>query len=324
MSAMPWLRRSVIVLLILLLIAIIGACIWAGSEIAAPARRPLQDYHREFLADPAAHGVVVRPFTLTDGTPCLLVEPEPSGRLGARGAKIREQLTAQNFKLSAPGQTQGTLVLVHGRKGRKEDYLIIAERLCAAGFRCLLPDMPAHGDHPGTLATYGINESLIPARALAEAAQKFSFPPAPAGLMGMSMGGAVAMRAASGVVVWKALVIVSSFDTLESAIEKNVSDRVGGLWCLGAGRVYQWKSGHPLATLRSDQAAADVTMPTLMAHGTSDQVIPIESGRRLFAALPASLEKQWVEVPGAGHDNVLITDFPIYATIAGWMLRHLQ
>jgi hypothetical protein len=35
------------------------------------------------------------------------------------------------------------------------------------------------------------------------------------------------------------------------------------------------------------------------------------------------LETQWIEIPGADHDNVLITDFPIYAAIAEWMFKHV-
>lgn len=63
--------------------------------------------------------------------------------------------------------------------------------------------------------------------------------------------------------------------------------------------------------------------PVFLAHGTSDRVIPVECGRRLYAALPPGIEKRWVEIPGADHDNVLITDFPIYAEMAEWMLRHV-
>jgi pimeloyl-ACP methyl ester carboxylesterase len=61
----------------------------------------------------------------------------------------------------------------------------------------------------------------------------------------------------------------------------------------------------------------------LVAHGTSDRVIPIKCGRLLYDALPSSIEKRWVEIPGADHDNVLITDFPIYAEMAEWMLHHV-
>jgi hypothetical protein len=29
------------------------------------------------------------------------------------------------------------------------------------------------------------------------------------------------------------------------------------------------------------------------------------------------------KIPNADHDNVLVTDDPIYASIAEWMMRHL-
>ena len=326
---MRFIFRSLIWISPMLIIVAAAACVWAGFELAAPPRRILQDYHREFLTDPAAHGVQVKKFTAKDGTPCLLVEPEPNGKLGMRGQRVREELSSKKITLAAPGKSIGTLVLVHGRNGRKEDYLLIAERLCAAGFRCLLPDMPGHGDHPGQHVTFGITEKNIPGDVLREAAEQFHFSPSPAGLMGMSMGGAVAVRAAAmPKAEWKALVIVSSFDKLNVAIQKTASDHaghwLGSLWTKGAGLVYRFLTKHSLSEIRSDSAAAAITMPTLVAHGTRDSVIPIESGKRLYAALPATLEKQWIDVPDAEHDNVLITDFPIYATIAEWMLRHVK
>ena len=311
----------------LLLVFLVAACWWAGHEIASPARRALQDYHREFLADPAAHGVTVKPFTISDGTPCLMMEP--LRKVGQRGAKVRDQLTAQNMTLPPEGEIIGTLVLVHGRHGRKEDYLLIGERLCAVGFRCLLPDMPAHGEHPTPNITFGIREADIPARVLTEASRQFHFPAEPAGLLGMSMGGAVAIHsAAQPEAPWKTLVVISSFDRLDSTIQNNVSRHVGSwighLWRLGAGWVYQNKTGVALADIRSDLPASRLSLPVLVAHGTADRVIPLESGRRLFAALPEPLEKQWIEIPDADHHNVLITNFPIYATIARWMLEKVR
>ena len=312
----------------LCLFLITALCLWAGDQLASPTRRPLQDYHREFLADPAAHGVIVESFNLSDATPCLMVQPRADGKLGTRGLKLRDQFKTETIALPTAGQVIGTLVLVHGRKGRKEDYLLIAERLCAVGFRCILPDMPAHGEHPGAYATFGIREADIPARALQETAEKFMFTPVPAGLIGMSMGGAVSMQAAARPdQPWQALIILSSFDRLESVIQKNVSDRIGSflgnVWADMAGWVYQWKTGIAISDIRSDLAAAKIMIPTLVAHGTSDRVIPHESGKRLYAALPETMKKQWIDVPEADHDNVLITDFPIYATVAKWMLHHV-
>lgn len=301
---------------------------WAAGELAHPPRRTLQDYHREFLAAPTAHGVTLKSFTASDGTPCVICEPLPQGTLGNRGQLVREQLLKKNLPLPPPGQIIGNVVLVHGRRGRKEDYLLIAERFCAVGFRCILPDLPAHGDHPATTATYGVNESGIPALVLREAAAKFAFAPQPAGIMGISMGGAVSIRAAAKhEVPWRAAVFVSTFDTLEHVINHQASGHAGH-WC-GAvwqgitGWLYERKTGLPVSTANSAALLPDLTCPVLLAHGTADSVIPIECGRSLYAALPATLEKRWTEIPGADHDNVLITDFPIYAEMVEWMLRHV-
>jgi len=307
----------------------VAACWWGGCQLASPPRRTLQDYHREFLSQPAAHGVVLKPFTSADRTPCILVEPLAGVALGPRGQAVRDQLAKQQLALPPSGKIVGTVVLLHGRKGRKEDYLLIAERLCAVGYRCLLADLPGHGDHPGTLACYGLREAEMPAVLLDEAAARFKFAPAPAGLMGLSMGGAVAIQAAAKHPErWSALAVVSSFDTFENAVHEQATSYLGvwlgGLWQSGAAWVYQRKTGIPLASIRSIDKVPLLTMPTLIAHGTADRVVPLDCGKRLFAALPPSLEKKWVEIPGADHNNVLITDFPIYATIAAWMLGHVK
>ena len=321
-------HRFLITSVILILITATGLAFWAGLEIASPARRDLMDYHREYLTELVAHGLFVESFTASDGTPCLVCTPDSSGNLGDRGKKIRQQLTERGIKLGPSGTVLGTLVLVHGRKGRKEDYLPIAERLCAAGFRCVIPDLPAHGDHPATLTTYGVREAGLPARVLHETAEHFAFDSQPAGLLGMSMGGSVSVHAASlPDAPWKALVVISSFDSFPKVIEGQASQYIGStlgpLWVSGTDLVYHWKSGIHLAEIQPHRHAATITIPTLIAHGTEDQVSSIRFGRSLLDSLPAGTPKKWIKVPGAGHDNVLITAYPIYADIAEWMLRNM-
>lgn len=310
----------------LILLTATGLVVWAGSEIASPTRRPLMDYHRNFLSNPTAHGLVVAHFTASDGTPCFVCTPDPSGNLGDRGNNIRQQLTARRLGLPPFGKVIGTLVLVHGRKGRKEDYLPIGERLCAVGFRCVIPDLPAHGDHPATLATYGVREAELPARVLDEAALKFAFDPQPAGLIGMSMGGSISVYAADRPAAsWKALAVICSFDSFPKVIENQASHYIGPAlgpwWAMATDIVYHWKTGIHLADIQPHRHAALITIPTLIAHGTEDRASPITCGKYLYDSLPAATPKQWIEIPGAGHDNVLITTYPIYADLAEWMLR---
>lgn len=257
-----------------------------------------------------------------------MCEPEPQGHIGPRGQRLREQLAQKNLSLPPAGQIVGNLVLVHGRRGRKEDYLPIAERFCAVGFRCILPDLPAHGDHPAQTAHYGVKEAQIPAMVLNEAATKFGFAAQPAGIMGISMGGAVGIRSATtNQAPWRAAVFVSTFDTLENVVRHQSSSLVGS-WCGSVwekitGWMFEKETGMPISAANSVALVPELKCPTMIAHGTSDHVIPLECGRRLFEALPATLEKRWVEIPGADHDNVLVTDFPIYAEMAEWMLRHV-
>ncbi|MES2439976.1 MAG: alpha/beta fold hydrolase [Verrucomicrobiota bacterium] len=322
-----WQRLLVSTVLFILLTAA-GLIFWAGSEIAGPTRRGLQDFHREYLSNPASHGLVIESFTASDGTPCLVCTPDPSGTLGDRGNKIRQQLTARGLNLTPSGGIIGTLVLVHGRKGRKEDYLPIAERLCAAGFRCVIPDLPAHGDHPAAVATYGVREATLPARVLDEAARTFAFDPQPAGLLGMSMGGSVSVHAADlPDAPWKALAVICSFDSFPKVIKGQASHYIGPTlgpwWAGGTDLVYHWKSGIHLADIQPQRHAASITIPTLIAHGTADRVSSITCGRCLYDSLPAATPKRWIEIPGAGHDNVLITAYPIYADIAEWMLQNV-
>ena len=302
---------------------------WGGSRLAQPPRRLLQDYHREFLNDPAAHGVSLKAYSTADGTPCLCVEPLSDGRLGDRGKLVRTQLTEQGAKLPPEGSVRGNVVLLHGRKGRKEDYLFIAERFCATGFRCLLVDLPGHGDNPNPNACYGMRETELASVILDEASAQFHFKAAPCGLMGLSMGGAVAIQtAAKHPERWSALVVVSSFDTLQNTVHHQTAAYVGAVLAsvleTGSSWVYEWRTGIPLASIRSIDAVPKLTMPTLVAHGSDDHVVPGSCGKALFAALPAGLEKRWVEIPGADHDNVLITRYPVYATICSWMLDHVK
>ncbi|MBK1881462.1 alpha/beta fold hydrolase [Luteolibacter pohnpeiensis] len=309
-------------------VASLGSFYALASQLAHPPRRALQPYHQEFLHHPDQHGLRIDSFTASDGTPVLVCSPDPDHPPGKRGKALRAQFAAEGVEIPAAGKCVGNLVLLHGRKGRKEDFLPIAERLCAVGFRCILPDLPGHGDNPTKDVTFGIQEAAIPQLVLAESAERYQFDEEPVGLLGMSMGGSVAVHAAVlHDAPWRTLVIISSFDALAPTVEKQVAHRLGnsiGKLCLqGVAPIYEFQTGVPLDSIQPAALAANLHLPTLIAHGAADNVIPIDSGRRLFDSLPESPEKTWIEIPDAGHDNVLITDFPIYHAIARWMLNRV-
>jgi fermentation-respiration switch protein FrsA (DUF1100 family) len=59
----------------------------------------------------------------------------------------------------------------------------------------------------------------------------------------------------------------------------------------------------PKTRFDSLQKIRDVHAPILIAHGTRDEVVPFEMGRRLFAA--ASEPKRFYPIEGAGHNDVI-------------------
>lgn len=303
---------------------------WSAAEIVRPSRRTLEPHHRDFLEHPEAHAMRLRAFESDDHTPCLLCEPLPGAGLAERGARLTTEL-ARLHGIQAPphGTILGTIVLLHGRHGRKEDNLPIAERFCAAGFRCILPDLPGHGDHPAALALYGLAENHIPSTALATAGRRFGFAPHPSGLWGISMGGSVAVHAcAAAPSEWDALVIVASFDRLEPVIQRQADEWLGPWFgpvlFIGTERWFQVLSGgHRLSDIAPVTQAASLHLPVLIAHGTDDPLIPAEAAHQLYDAIPGT-QKRLVNVGAGTHGNVLITPQPLYAEMAAWFVRSMS
>jgi len=91
-----------------------------------------------------------------------------------------------------------------------------------------------------------------------------------------------------------------------------------------AGLVYEWRTGIHLSEINSSDKARQVRIPTLVIHGDEDKMVPTASGKVLFESFPENTKKRWLEIPGADHNNVLITDFPLYAAMAHWLLEHIS
>ncbi len=310
--------------------ALAGGFVWfAAGQIIRPSRGELAEYTREWVEQPEAHGIqFTRAITQDGQLPYLVVEPDTAAGSAERGRMVREQLSAMGFTLKPYGEITGTLVLLHGRTGRKEAMLAIAERFCAAGFRCVIPDLPAHGESPRTMQTFGATEfeGEIARAVLAEASREHGFVPRPAGLFGMSMGGAFAVSAASRHPKdWDAIVLLSTFDSLPAVVRaksRGLLGPLGSILCSPIQAVAHWRSGVDPAAILPVRWARDITAPVLMAHGTVDPLIDASRGRQLFAAV-GSREKRWADVEGGTHDRVLTTPMPLYATMSAWFLQWL-
>lgn len=105
-------------------------------------------------------------------------------------------------------------------------------------------------------------------------------------LMGRSLGGAVTVALAAQHPV-RGLVLDRTFSTLVEAAAHNVP--------------YLPVSWIMRNTFPSIERIRNYHGPLLQTHGTEDEVVPIEQGRRLFEAAP-SINKKFLEIEGLDHN----------------------
>lgn len=189
----------------------------------------------------------------------------------------------------APGAVAAPVVLMlHGNGENLETMRqsgLFAD-FASTGAGVLAIDYPGYGRSPGT-------PSEAANLAAAEAAWSWLLrnnDGRPRVIAGWSLGAAVAAQLAARHRDEPAgVMLLSAWDRLDAVARLHYPG-----WMVGA-----------LLSERYDSvdAAKQITAPALLVHGDRDTIIPIELGRHLYAALPGA--KQWVEVRGAGHNDVL-------------------
>ncbi len=265
---------------------------WIGAgRLTMPPRKPLGALQAEFLASPQALGMRIERCVSAKGAPYLACIPDAAAGPGARGKILRQQLADANLPLRPFGEVFGTVVLLHGWGMRKEDLLSTAERFCAAGLRCLIPDLPGHGTNPSDHTEFGLcaDERELPGDVLDSAAAQFHFSKKIAALWGISMGGAYAIQAAAKQPDrWLALIVVSSFTALQPIVNgamNSVSSGLAALMDPGLALAVRCRGGFWLGNVKPIESARRLSLPTLIVHGSSDDLIPVGDGRHLYEAV---------------------------------------
>jgi uncharacterized protein len=110
-------------------------------------------------------------------------------------------------------------------------------------------------------------------------------------LMGESLGGAVVVQLAAESTP-RGVILQSTFSSLKDVADVHFP-RLS--WLVPQGK------------LNSATQLARYHGPLLQSHGTADDTIPFGSGDKLFRA--ANEPKEFVEIPGAGHNNWLTAQY---------------
>lgn len=221
--------------------------------------------------------------------------------------KTRDGLTLRGWFIPTARQsdTKGTIVFCHGYSGDCSPDLVYAPLFHQAGFNLLFFDYRGHGASDGdfTSLVYFERSDLLAALDFLR-----SRGIGRVGLMGFSMGGAVALATAPHSPMVAGVISDSTFAELRSIVQQEAPSRgvpkflaplVGWLVVLLASLRLRANlfSADPIHWV--DQIAP---RPVLIMHGAEDEAIPVSEAQRLFRA--AGHPKELWIVPHASHRKI--------------------
>lgn len=186
-----------------------------------------------------------------------------------------------------------TLLFFHGNAENIAPNVPLARLAREAGFSTFLVDYRGYGGSTGSPSERGIYRD-------GEAALRYlrsreDVDPGRIIVWGRSIGSCVAVRLAAVPAGQDAppagLILESPFTSVRELL------REGGSWIL-----------YPLsflATYRFDQAALAhrINVPTLVIHGSADEVVPYRLGRALYEMIPTRVE--FLTIDGGGHNDLM-------------------
>ena len=252
-----------------------------------------------------------------------------ANRLADRAYRAGRRIDAQGVVVGAESFTlEGTngraLLLLHGSGDTPQTLRYLAERLNHAGYTVYAPLLPGHGRSPRAFTKVSADLYLAAAR---EALVVLRAGTSWVGLIGLSMGGAIAVQVAAESPDVRVLVLLAPYLTPPAAVQWVT--RLSPLWGLvqpqlagrgersvhdpaarDASHAYGTFPPRALRALVATAAAGRaalpyVTAPTLVVNSREDNRIPRALAERATASMRAPVERKWVE--GCGH--VITVDY---------------
>jgi carboxylesterase len=264
------------------------------------------------------------------------IEQEYVGRFAVNASGV--VAGAEGFTLR--GTNGRALLLLHGSGDTPQSLRYVANKLNAAGFDVHAPLLPGHGRSPHAFATATAADYHDAARrALAELNVTHRW----VGVIGLSMGGALAARIAAESRDVRALVLLAPY--MIPPRDVRVARSTSRIWspvtpylrgrgqesvhdpiARDASRAYGSFSAGALEAL-SDTAAAgyralsQLAMPTLVINSEQDNRIPRELAQEALDAITAPVEQHWLK--GCGH--VITVDYckdDVVELVLAFLARH--
>lgn len=324
-----FLFRSVVVTLLLSVAGVLGFVWLASTKLLTPTRRDLEARHRDALEDPAKFGLNLERFEArgSDGTRLAGFLVTRSGHPG-EAVKTREMARRLGTTVEGASAPTRTALILHGRSGRKEDMLAIAERFVAADFRCIVYDSRCHGESGGSACTFGKRETSDLTAVLDRVETiltRRGEATGPVTAFGISMGASVLLQSLPKETRIHAAVAVAPFadfsEIVARSAKRGINSRTPGWLIASTLQTAGFRGRFAPSRIRPIEAMESITVPILFVHGEKDAVIPAEHSQRLAkaAAGPVALYL----VPEGYHGNVLaVGGNDLYEEMLRFLLTH--
>ena len=228
---------------------------------------------------------------------------ELQSKLGAEDVSLltSDGVRLQAWLVRAPQASLVTLYL-HGNAGNLTHRVLPIREITAAGSSVLMLDYRGYGKSEGSPSEHGL---YMDADAAYLYLLNHGYSARQIILQGESLGTAVAVDLASRKEC--AGVVPEAAFTSGGDVANTVLPIIGPLVFRG----FDAKS-----------KIAKIRAPLLFFHGNHDEIIPLKLGRSLFATAPKP--KWFVEIPGAGHNDLVETAGSSYQERLHEFYGHLQ
>jgi pimeloyl-ACP methyl ester carboxylesterase len=202
-------------------------------------------------------------------------------------------------------KVKGTVLLIHGIRGRKERYLPSSAFLAENGYNSLVVDLRAHGESQGDFCTFGSKEKKDISLWIDELENRLGKEHT-IGIWGNSLGGAVAIQSLEFDSRLSFGIIESTFSDLKSTIHDYMLLNFGfdfprftDFLINRAGDIAEFD----IYEVKPKDSVEHINQAVLMVHGEEDDHIDISYARMNFKRL-LSRRKRFLSIPKANHTDL--------------------
>lgn len=233
-----------------------------------------------------------------------------------------------------PASPAPLVIVIGGTDGSAEEmYFAVGQALTESGYSVLTLDGPGQGEALRRGITARADFAAVVAAVIDHVAARPDIDESRIGLVGHSLGGLYAVRAAAFEPRIRCLVVSSAPDTigvfatpeLVTEADDPVIHFLQTMFLAVTGSQTATEAAAKLAAFRLDDVANRIEMPLLALYGGDDAMADIAIGERLVAAAPAREKKLVVfpaGTPGSYHcqqDSLAAAEL----AVSSWLARHL-